>query len=94
MLGRVLRNASAHATMDPQIFNNERLWHDGYTVAMMLHLILFTAIGYSGRYMDFSVSGWPEKEFVAPTLDSENAETSTNVEAASPPDEAASRGNS
>jgi len=79
-----LRNASTHATIDPKVFNNERLWHDGYTVAMMLHLILFTAIGYSGRYMDFSVTGWPEKEFLTPTLDSVNAETSTNVEAASP----------
>jgi hypothetical protein len=89
-----LRNASAHAAMDPQVFNNQRLWHDGYTVAMMLHLILFTAIGYSGRYMDFSASGWPEKEFLTPTEDSVNAETPTNVEATSPPDEAASKGDS
>lgn len=89
-----LRNASTHATIDPKVFNNERLWHDGYTVAMMLHLILFTAIGYSGRYMDFSVTGWPEKEFLTPTLDSVNAETSTNVEAASPTDDAANKGNS
>jgi hypothetical protein len=81
-----LRNASAHARMDPQVFDNQRLWQDCYSVAMMLHLILFTAMGYSGRYMDFSAPGWPEKEFVAPTKDS------TLPEASSPPGEVVNTG--
>jgi hypothetical protein len=63
-----LRNASAHATIDPKSFDNQRLWNQCNTVATMLHLLVFTAIGYSGRYLDFSVEGWPEKEFVPPTL--------------------------
>ncbi len=72
-----LRNAATHARIDPKVFGNERLWHDCYTVAMMLHLIIFTAIRYSGRYMDFADRGWPEKQFVPPPAEAIEATTQT-----------------
>lgn len=58
-----LRNSSAHASIkvDPETIGE--LLNQIYTVLTLLNLLVFIAIGYRGRYVDYSSKGWPIKDF-------------------------------
>jgi hypothetical protein len=63
-----LRNTTAHASVrfDPtEMQTNLNRCNMVYT---MLNLLIFEAIGYSGRYQDFSVRGWPIEHVASPKL--------------------------
>ncbi|MEK2603346.1 hypothetical protein [Burkholderia arboris] len=64
-----LRNTTAHASirMDPTV--SQTLLNQCHTVYTMLNRLIFQSIGYSGRYQDFSVLGWPIEEFNVKVLE-------------------------
>jgi len=58
-----LRNPSAHGTFD---ISNPQECLDRCSIALMLfYYLIFLAIGYTGKYIDYSVHGFSVKEFNA-----------------------------
>ncbi|QJW78723.1 hypothetical protein [Burkholderia glumae] len=64
-----LRNTTAHASIrvDPTV--SQTLLNQCHTVYTMLNRLIFQTIGYSGRYQDFSVLGWPIEQFTVKVLE-------------------------
>jgi hypothetical protein len=60
-----LRNASAHATIDPTSFDTQKLWSKCLAVYALLNLLVFKAIGYSGEFTDYSAYNWPIRKVPA-----------------------------
>ena len=58
-----LRNTTAHASVHDNEQDIQKLWNRCNTVYTLLNVLVFTAIGYTGKYQDFSSRGWPIKEF-------------------------------
>lgn len=58
-----LRNTTAHASVHESEKDIQKLLNQCYTVYTLLNLLVFTAIGYSGKYNDFSSRGWPTRDF-------------------------------
>jgi hypothetical protein len=61
-----LRNAIAHAAVRFDPTKTQTIWNRCNIVYTMLNLLVFRAIGYSGRYQDFSSRGWPIKKVETP----------------------------
>lgn len=62
-----LRNTTAHASVHDSEKDIQELWNRCNTVYTLLNVLVFTAIGYSGKFQDFSSRGWPIKEFQSAT---------------------------
>lgn len=58
-----LRNMTTHASIHDNEKDIQELWNKCNTVYTLLNVLVFTAIGYTGKYQDFSSRGWPIKEF-------------------------------
>jgi len=58
-----LRNTTAHASVHDNEKDIQETWSRCNTVYTLLNILVFTAIGYSGKYQDFSSRGWPIKDF-------------------------------
>jgi hypothetical protein len=57
-----LRNPSVHSDgLAPGAI--EKQFRDYQSALSLFHEIIFLAIGYTGPYTDYSVAGWPEREF-------------------------------
>ncbi len=63
-----LRNTTAHAAVRVDPAETQAMLTQCYIVYTMLNRLIFQAIGYSGKYQDFSTLGWPIEEFKAPSV--------------------------
>ena len=73
-----LRNTTAHAAVKIDPDKAHEMWAHCNIVYAMLNRLVFQAIGYSGKYKDFSTSGWPMTDFRAVIL-KENSLTGEEV---------------
>jgi len=62
-----LRNSTAHASVRVDPAETQVILTQCHIVYTMLNRLVFQAIGYSGKYQDFSKLGWPIEEFKAPS---------------------------
>lgn len=58
-----LRNTTAHASVHDNESDIQQLWNRCNTVYTLLNFLVFKAIGYTGKFQDFSSSGWPISQF-------------------------------
>jgi hypothetical protein len=58
-----LRNSSTHANIRFDPSETQAILNRIYAVFVLLNLLVFVAIGYEGRYTDFSARGWPLARF-------------------------------
>ncbi|SRR5712692_11396992 len=60
-----LRNTTAHASIHVDEGDIQALWSRCNTVYTLLNKLVFLAIGYSGKYRDYSARDWPVVDFRA-----------------------------
>lgn len=58
-----LRNKAAHGNLHGSNKSYQELLDGVYKASTFLHKLVFLAIGYKGKFTDYSVHGWPEKDF-------------------------------
>jgi hypothetical protein len=63
-----LRNSTAHAAARSDPAQTEAMYGESQIVYAMLNRLIFQAIGYSGRYQNFSARNWPIETFAVANL--------------------------
>jgi hypothetical protein len=58
-----LRNTTAHGGLHIPRGELQKLLNSVYKATTSLNKLVFQAIGHRGRYIDYSISGWPEATF-------------------------------
>ena len=64
-----LRNASAHADKNFAPEKVQELAFSCHVVYIMMHRLVLQAIGYSGQYINYGITGWPVENFEAKALE-------------------------
>lgn len=58
-----LRNKAAHGNLHDSNKSYQELLDGVYKASTFLHKLVFLAIGYKGKFTDYSAHGWPENDF-------------------------------
>lgn len=58
-----LRDSSAHGGLHVPREEIQNLLDSVYKASVLLNKLVFLSVGYSGKYIDYSIRGWPESHF-------------------------------